>query len=54
VLLRAVGKRMAEQQYGVEGSGGDGEGRKRGKPTGPGSAWEREAERVMIESWVGE
>lgn len=49
VLLRAVGKNLAEQQYG----NGGGDGTVRARTTGVASAWEREAERAMVESWVG-
>lgn len=50
---------MAEQQVGIdakedEKEGGSGGGKKSGKGSKVGSAWEREAEKWMVESWVVE
>ncbi|GAA5827754.1 hypothetical protein JCM11251_007657 [Rhodosporidiobolus azoricus] len=51
VVLRMVGKKVAEQLVGVEAEE-EGAGKKSGRGSKVGSAWEREAEKWMVESWV--
>ncbi|GAA5863440.1 hypothetical protein JCM8547_006981 [Rhodosporidiobolus lusitaniae] len=62
VLLRAGGRKISEQQRGIGGEEGEGEGgagkKKRGEKAkvtgGTTSAWESEAEKCMVECWVRE